>query len=79
MDVCHPSALDARTLTNVTDESIRKDDCSNQMSAVQRHVHSEYCDTNKGKREKENAKNAAKGIHCAPLELRLKGIEIPVD
>ena len=78
-DICHPSALDVRTLTNVTDESIRKVNYSNQLNAVQRHVHSDYCDRNKGKREKENAKNAAKGLHYTPLELRLKGIEIPVD
>ena len=42
VDVCHPSVLDVLTLTNVTDESIHKGNYSNQLNAMQRHVHSDY-------------------------------------
>ena len=64
--ICHPSELDFRTLTNITDESIRKGNYSNQINTAQCHVHYDYCKRNKGKCEKENAKNATK-------------VETPVD
>ena len=79
MDVRHPSALDTRTITNVTNETIRKGNYSNQINAVQLHACSDYFDRNKGKHVKENAKNAAKGLCCTRLELKLKGLKIPFD
>ena len=69
-DIFHPLALDIRATTNVTNEKNREGSCS-KINKVQRHAHSDHCNRNKGKCERENAKNAAKGLNHASLELKI--------